>query len=159
MSAFTSPSYAAGLNVQVSELCPQSRGFSAFTKQKLITWQKPASSTSTHECATLLHWVLLPRHLISHNESKWIVQASLRLGFKPSNTKFCTSVVTDGGISSGRSPACFLQPGVLRCQLEKTRLCLSAETIGYGICSSILSSCSCASPCTCPLAMFPQALC
>lgn len=93
MNAFTSPSYAPGLNMEVSELCLQSRGFSAFTKQNLITRQKPASPTSPHERATLLHHVLLPRHLISHSESKGIVQASLRLGFKPSITKCCTLMV------------------------------------------------------------------
>lgn len=159
MNAFTTPSYAPGPNVQVSESCLQSRGFSAFTKQNLIAWQKPASSTSTHESAALLHRVLLPRHLISHSKSKGIAQASLRLGFKPSITKPCTSVVTDGGISSGRSPACFLQPGALWCQLEKTWLCLSAETIEFGVSSSILSSCSCANLCAFSLPMFPQALC
>lgn len=154
--AFLLPSYAPGLNVQISELRLLSRDFSAFTKQNLIAWQKPASSTSTHECVAV---TLLPRHLISHSESKGIVQASLRLGFKPSITKSCTSVVTDGGISSGRSPACFLQPGALWCQLEKTWLCLPAETIECGICSSILSSCSCANPCAFSLPTLPQALC
>lgn len=127
VSVFSYSTVQSSAQIHITQLCSRPecasfRAVPAFTKHNLIAWQDLSSSTSTHEHTALLHQLVLPSHLISHSGSEGIVQASLRLGFKPSITKSCTSVVTDGGISSGRSPACFSQPGVPWCQLEKTWL-------------------------------------